>query len=139
MNDSSDQGYYRVKSFDEVRSFIDELGRRVRAGQFKVSEREDKNLPFIRRYNLAGKKRQGEMLLALSEEDFIHAVPSKMEGNEEQELFVFVKEYVLHEMLVGLVEKMVYIKIDMIPNDKQMAIIVSFHESERTPDSYPYK
>lgn len=139
MDDEADSPYYIVKSYEEVEQYLSEIRRKVNQGQFKVSEREDKNLPFMRMYNLASKGRQREMLLKLCTEDFVHAIPSKMEGNEGQELFVFVKKFPLHMMLNGLVEKWVYIKFDLKNGENQNVIVISFHEAERIPASFPYK
>ena len=139
MSDTSSSDYHRIKSYDDVRRFVDEFRKRVKTGQFIVSEREDKNLPFMRTHNLVDRRRQANLLLGICAEDFVHAVPSRLEGNEGQELYVFAKQCTLHEMLKGLVERLVYIKVDMITGKKQMAIVVSLHEAEEAPESYPYK
>lgn len=91
MAEEAGDGYYVEKAYEEVCAYLSEVKRRVNLGLFKVSEREDKNLPFMRRHNLVDKKRQKDMLLNLCPEDFVHAVPSKLEGNEGQELYVFIK------------------------------------------------
>jgi hypothetical protein len=41
-------------------------------------------------------------------------------------------------MLNGIVEKWVYTKIDLVIGQEQVALIVSFHEAERIPDSFPF-
>ena len=87
---SSADSYHLNKSYAEVERYLEKVHRRVKLGQFKIAEREDKNLPFIRMYNLASKKRQAKMLEALCTEDCLHVVLSKLEGNDGQELFVFV-------------------------------------------------
>lgn len=138
MAEEAGDGYYIDKPYDDVSAYLDEVKRRIDLGLFKVSEREDKNLPFIRRYNLADKQRQQRMLLKLCPEDFVHAVPSKLEGNEGQELYVFIKRYPLHEMLKGTVEKWVYTKFDLVAGEGQVAIVVSFHEAEHVPESLPF-
>lgn len=138
MSEEAGDGYYIDKAYEDVRAYLGEVKRRVKLGLFKVSEREDKNLPFMRRYNLVDKKRQADMLLGLCPEDFVHAVQSKLEGNEGQELYVFIKKYPLYEMLNGIVEKWVYTKIDLVIGQEQVALIVSFHEAERIPDSFPF-
>ena len=138
MEEEAGDGYYINKAYEDVRMYLEEVKRRVKLGLFKVSEREDKNRPFMRKYNLVDKKRQENMLLKLCPEDFVHAVRSKLEGNEGQELYVFIKKYPLYEMLKGTVEKWVYTKIDLIAGKGQVALIVSFHEAERIPDSFPF-
>lgn len=138
MTDEAGDGYYVDKTYGDVCAYIREVKRRVELGLFKVSEREDKNLPFMRKHNLVDRERQRNMLLKLCPEDFVHAVPSKLEGNEGQELYVFIKKYPLYEMLKGTVEKWVYIKIDLVLGREQVALVVSFHEAECVPNSFPF-
>lgn len=133
-----DDDYYIDKTYEEVCAYLNEVRRRVNLGLFKVSERKDKNLPFMRKHNLVDRERQKNMLLKLCAEDFVHAAPSKLEGNEGQELYVFIKKYPLYEMLKGTVEKWVYVKIDLVAGQGQVALVVSFHEAEHVPDSFPF-
>jgi len=138
MTEEAGDGYYIDKAYEDVCAYLEEAKRRIKLGLFKVAEREDKNRPFMRKYNLVDRKRQETMLLKLCPEDFVHAVPSKLEGNEGQELYVFIKKYPLYEMLKGTVEKWVYTKFDLVAGEGQVVLIVSFHEAERIPDSFPF-
>lgn len=139
MAGTSDSDYHISKSYADVRSYLREVQKRVERGLFKVAERSEKNTPFMRQYNLVDRRRQQEMLLQLRPEDFLHAVMSRKEGNEGQELYVFVKKYPLYRMLEGLTEKWVYVKFDLIAGRSQIVIIVSFHEAEKVPESFPFQ
>lgn len=126
-----------IKSYKAVEGYLNEFKRRVKNGQFKVSER-DKNTVFVRTFNLVSTKRQQKILLDLCIEDYVHALPSKMEGNEGQHLYVFIRKIPLAKPLSALEEVLVYIKVDMIAGKDQVAIVVSFHEADRDED-HPYR
>ena len=126
-----------IKSYKAVEGYLNEFKRRVKNGQFKVSER-DKNTVFVRTFNLVSTKRQQKILLDLCIEDYVYALPSKMEGNEGQHLYVFIRKFPLAKPRSALEEVLVYIKVDMIAGEDQVAIVVSFHEADRDED-HPYR
>lgn len=130
--------YYIEKAFHEVASYITRLKRIVQRGNFKIAEREDKNLPFMRTYNLAlDKSRCQRMICSLEAEDYLHTVLSKMDGNDGQELFVFCKKHVLYRIMsVEPEEVWVYYKFDIIGDS--FTVVVSFHEAERSPE-FPFQ
>lgn len=130
--------YYIEKTFSEVNGYLSQLKRIVQRGDFKISEREDKNLPFMRKYNLAlDKTRCQKMICGLEAEDFLHVVLSRMDGNEGQELFVFCKKQVLYKVMSVVPEEIwVYYKFDLIADS--FTVVVSFHEAEYEPE-FPFQ
>ena len=131
---NSSDPYHLKKTFGEVASYLSKVKHLVSHGDFKIAEREEKNLPFMRIYNLAGNtKRCSEMICSLEPQDFLHAVPSRMEGNEGQELFVFCRKHALYRVMASSPEEVwVYYKFDLIGDS--FTVVVSFHEAEHEPD-----
>ena len=135
---NASDSYHLMKPYGEVASYLNKVKRLVSQGDFKIAEREDKNLPFMRIYNLTGnKKRCSEMICSLQPPDFLHAVPSRMEGNEGHELFVFCRKHVLYRVMASSPEEVwVYYKFDLI--GESFTVVVSFHEAEREPE-FPFQ
>ncbi|MDM8270159.1 hypothetical protein [Thermophilibacter provencensis] len=132
MNDETGAGYYIQKTYKEVDQYLERIKDAVAQGNYKISEREDKNLPFIRQFNV-NRSRAAKMILSLCPEDFLHAVPSKMEGNEGQELFVFCRRHALYRLMSSRSEEvLVYYKFDLVGDS--FAVVVSMHEAERDPE-----
>lgn len=131
----SDGSHYIGKTYQDVERYLVEVRRAVRQGDFKIAEREEKNLPFMRRFNITTFRAE-EMICSLCPEDFLHAVNSRMEGNEDEELFVFCKSHALCQIMASHPEPVqVYYKFDLIKNtSNKMLIVVSMHVAERPPE-----
>lgn len=144
MNDDPpiDDNYSRTqKSFSEVERYLLEVQSKIERDLFVISERDEsrkKNTEFIRIYNLSTKGQQKELLLGIMCEDFLETVLSNKEGNEGQELYVFCRKCNLYKVNSGSQDVWVYIKFDLIKDEKQPVIVVSFHECEREPGPFPF-
>lgn len=129
---------YIIKPYEEVSKYLKKIKRHAEQGNFKISEREDKNLPFMRVYNLAGnRKKCAKMICCLDPMDYVHTVPSRMKGNEGQELFVFCRKHVLYKPMANSADEIwVYYKFDIVTDS--FTIVVSFHEAEYEPE-FPFQ
>ena len=127
---------YAEKTYRDVEGYLAEVRQCVRQGDFKIAERgDDKNRSFTRDFNIIS-QRTGAMICSLSPEDFLHVVESRMEGNEDEELWVFCKRHALYSLMSRRSEDvLVYYKFDLIRNiSNRMLIVVSMHVAERPPE-----
>ena len=126
------------KPYEEVSKYLKKIKRHASQGDFKISEREDKNLPFMRVYNLAGnKKKCAEMICSLEPTDYVHTVSSRMKGNEGQELFVFCRKHALYKLMANSADEIwVYYKFDVVSDS--FTVVVSFHGAEHEPE-FPFQ
>lgn len=122
---------YTNHTKEEINEYLMIFRKIVLRGNYYIPthSKRVKNANFMIKYKITSKN-QIEMLLSINSLDFCYSIDN--DGNTEERLYVFAKEYRLYNW--GIFENvLIYIKIVVKGNsEEESAVIVSFHEAERS-------
>ena len=123
----SNTSKYTNHTKEEIMKYLDNVKESIQRNKFYVcqTEKNEKNIEFIEKYNLSSKK-QKEMLLELQVTDFCYSVDNY--NNPKERLYVFCKEYELNNW--GM-RKNVEVYIKMAFKRNSLVVIISFHTPEK--------
>jgi hypothetical protein len=129
MNPHYNQNYTR----EQIVTALQAIQDCVRENRFIISQNENRqeNIDFINEYNLSSKK-QVEILLKITPEDFCHTLQNIKLGFEHEVLYVFCPRIVLFNFEGNAAKVDVYTKFNIIDLSKgQRVIVISFHKRNK--------
>ncbi|MDD2433739.1 MAG: hypothetical protein WC196_03790 [Bacilli bacterium] len=113
-------------SFIDIRRILDRIRYYVKEGSFSIAlnKNREKNLQFIREYELDDLDKCRSLLLNVSVFDFCYSTSNYHKGYENEVLYVFCPEVHLVNILEIEKKVKVYIKIKMLHDG---VLVISFH------------
>ena len=121
---------YTREQIDEV---LGKIKYCVENGSYTISlnENRQENIDFINEYNITTKK-QRQLLLGITTDDFCHSLKNKRKGFEHETLYVFVPTVVLKDAYNNPVSLNVYTKFNIIETRRgDFTVVISFHKLNR--------
>ena len=139
-DESLSHSYNQSYSRKQIDAVLDKIKRCVEHGKYTISlnENRQENIDFINEYNLTSKK-QRQILLEITTDDFCHSLKNKKQGFEHETLYVFTPEVLLKDADGNTVSLYVYTKFNIIETRRgNFTVIISFHKLNR-PIQFAFK
>lgn len=118
---------------DEIKSYLDDVREHIQEDKYSIAQNKNrqKNIDFIENYRIDTKKEK-DILLSITYEDFCYAVDNKKEAYSHEKLYVFCKQRELDNW--GFLETVdIYIKINITQiSEGSFIYIVSFHKRNKS-------
>lgn len=121
-----------MREYDSVSEILSTIKESVSKGKYFISLNKNRgeNIAFRNKYELSSKD-QKQIILNLTEEDYEKSVSNYKEEYENEKLHIFGPILNLKNEEGKSKKVQVYIKFNIIKDNDNLVVVVSFHEARR--------
>ncbi|WP_270839342.1 hypothetical protein [Peptacetobacter hiranonis] len=121
-----------MREYDSVSEILSTIKESVSKGKYFISLNKNRgnNIAFRNKYELSSKD-QKQIILNLTKDDYEKSVNNYKEGYENEKLHIFGPILNLKNEEGKSKKVQVYIKFNIIKDNDNLVVVVSFHEARR--------